>query len=246
MRAGESMMPKRASSGPNARRSINELSRRKTAGSGRRKSLRLRCVGRRTIPSRPRPGTPDSCSLCPPAPPRSRATSNLFRPHRGCGYAAGYIRLHIEFAAAACPRGRSSRRCLWPSGMANWNHPRGYTRGLHQRPLTCSKTLFYGAFSKPLYCGGEGGLRTPDTSSSPVLRHARPQSSNDRISCVLRLSSSDQDDVAPPLLRRWDFPEFNEEREVFKNGFEAGDDIKLLAEKLGIELELHELGPWRM
>lgn len=30
--------------------------------------------------------------------------------------------------------------------------------GLHQKLVECSKTLFYGAFSKPLYCGGEGGI----------------------------------------------------------------------------------------
>jgi hypothetical protein len=61
---------------------------------------------------------------------------------------------------------------------------------------------------------------------------------------LLRLSSSRQDNVAPPLLRRWDYPEFvDEEREAFKNGFEDGEDLKLLVEQLGIELEL---SPWRM
>jgi hypothetical protein len=34
---------------------------------------------------------------------------------------------------------------------------RGYTLGPHQKPLACSKTLFYGAFLKPFYGGGEGG-----------------------------------------------------------------------------------------
>lgn len=29
-------------------------------------------------------------------------------------------------------------------------YPRGYTRGLHQMFLACSKALFYGAFSKLL------------------------------------------------------------------------------------------------
>jgi hypothetical protein len=40
---------------------------------------------------------------------------------------------------------------------------RGYTLGLHQKLLACSKALFYGAFSKPFYYGGEGGI----LSSSP-------------------------------------------------------------------------------
>jgi hypothetical protein len=36
---------------------------------------------------------------------------------------------------------------------------------------------------------------------------------------LLWLSSPDQDNVAPPLLRHWDYPEFvDEEREAFKRG----------------------------
>ena len=54
-------------------------------------------------------------------------------------------------------------------GRSNLQLPWGYTQGLHQRPLECSKALFYGAFSKPFYYGGEGGIRTPDTVS-PVRR----------------------------------------------------------------------------
>ena len=53
--------------------------------------------------------------------------------------------------------------------MTGWCYLRGYTRGLHQRPLGCRKALFYGAFSKPFYYGGEGGIRTHDTVS-PVRR----------------------------------------------------------------------------
>src|ERR1700722_1512761 len=36
--------------------------------------------------------------------------------------------------------------------------PWGYTLGPHQKLLACSKSLFYGAFSKPFYGGGEGGI----------------------------------------------------------------------------------------
>lgn len=43
----------------------------------------------------------------------------------------------------------------------------GYTQGLHQMFLACRKALFCGAFSKPFYYGGEGGIRIPD--SSPYL-----------------------------------------------------------------------------
>ncbi|MEY9404565.1 hypothetical protein ABIF79_011004 [Bradyrhizobium japonicum] len=35
--------------------------------------------------------------------------------------------------------------------------------GLHRQPPACLKALFYGAFSKPFYYGGEGGIRTPDS-----------------------------------------------------------------------------------
>jgi hypothetical protein len=42
--------------------------------------------------------------------------------------------------------------------MAIW----GYTPGPHQTLWACKKPLFYGAFSKPFYYGGEGGIRTPD------------------------------------------------------------------------------------
>lgn len=43
------------------------------------------------------------------------------------------------------------------------------------------------------------------------------------------MSSSD---VARSLLRQWDYPEFNKQREASRNGFEDGEDIKVLAEKL--------------
>jgi hypothetical protein len=43
--------------------------------------------------------------------------------------------------------------------------PRATPLGLHQRPLACSKALFYGAFSKPFYYGGEGGIFTPVSDS---------------------------------------------------------------------------------
>jgi hypothetical protein len=33
--------------------------------------------------------------------------------------------------------------------VADWVHPRGYTRGLHRQTRACRKALFYGAFSKP-------------------------------------------------------------------------------------------------
>jgi hypothetical protein len=38
----------------------------------------------------------------------------------------------------------------------------GYTQGLHYKILVCKKALFYGDFSRSLYSGGEGGIRTPD------------------------------------------------------------------------------------
>jgi hypothetical protein len=40
-------------------------------------------------------------------------------------------------------------------------YPRGYTQGLHQQVPVCTKARFCGAFSKPFYCGGEGGILTP-------------------------------------------------------------------------------------
>jgi hypothetical protein len=52
-----------------------------------------------------------------------------------------------------------------PLAPAPWqitSYPRGYTRGLHRQTRACKKALFYGAFSKPFYGGGEGGIRTPD------------------------------------------------------------------------------------
>ena len=36
--------------------------------------------------------------------------------------------------------------------------PWGYTQGLHRQVRACRKALFYGAFSKPFYYGGEGGI----------------------------------------------------------------------------------------
>jgi hypothetical protein len=44
--------------------------------------------------------------------------------------------------------------------MPNKDCPWGYTRGLHQQVPVCRKALFYGAFSKPFYYGGEGGILT--------------------------------------------------------------------------------------
>jgi hypothetical protein len=51
-------------------------------------------------------------------------------------------------------------------GRSNLQLPWGYTQGLHQRPLECSKALFYGAFSKPFYYGGEGGIPSPDAADA--------------------------------------------------------------------------------
>src|SRR6202035_5650292 len=53
------------------------------------------------------------------------------------------------------------RRELLPLGPAPWeitSYPWGYTRGLHRQTRACKKALFYGAFSKPFYGGGEGGI----------------------------------------------------------------------------------------
>src|ERR1700731_29107 len=63
--------------------------------------------------------------------------------------------------------------------MADCGLPWGYTRGLHRPTGPCKKPLFYGAFSKPFYYGGEGGILTPDSraqlrQSSPI--HAQPKS----------------------------------------------------------------------
>jgi hypothetical protein len=54
--------------------------------------------------------------------------------------------------------------------VAGSGYPRGYTPGPHQKPLACSKTSFFGAFSKPFYYGGEGGTLGP---ISPIRRFPR-------------------------------------------------------------------------
>jgi hypothetical protein len=39
-----------------------------------------------------------------------------------------------------------------------WSYLKGYTLGPHQTLWACKKPLFYGAFSKPIYYGGEEGI----------------------------------------------------------------------------------------
>jgi hypothetical protein len=52
--------------------------------------------------------------------------------------------------------------------MPNKDCPWGYTRGLHQQVPVCRKALFYGAFSKPFYYGGEGGTLGPIFAHPPI------------------------------------------------------------------------------